>query len=1361
MIRKISQQTGLVTAVAGSATAVTACTIPGIGTAVDKYGDGCIASDGIANLIGYTSNLSSPRGVSVAPNGDIYIAGYSDSVIHKISASTGVMSVVAGLIGCSGSKYTSCSGSKGYTGDGSAATNYQVVNGTPQLSSTGGAALYQPRGVFADSFGNVYIADTSDAAVRVVYEGGTALANLIATEVSGITAQVGYIYTIAGNPTKVANPSAGVGPGSGYSGNGGLASQALFNTPEDVAVDANGDVFIADEGNHVVRVIYAGGAKAANLITLENPGVTPQFGYIYTVMGGGTTTTYTTGTSVPANSMTLGGLRKLAIDSRGDIFTIDSSSNVVWFEDASTGYIRAIAGIFGSTYTANPASPVSGTCSNAADNLGDGCPATQAVFSAGSSGLGMAIDGQNNLYLTDPADTRIRKISIDTLFAATTPAAPLSSTVAVHLGTGETTAPVVTFPNGNPDFSQIGSSTCSSNADTTVDCQIGITFQPGHSGTDASSLLVSGTSTGVSVGLNGTGNVATVSIDPGSASLLSSTLSASAQQVAVDGGGNTYVADTGNNQILFYPVNGSAGNVIAGGTGAGYSGDNGKALAAKLNAPKGVAVDAAGNVYIADTGNNVVRRVDRVSQIITTLAGGAASVCPLASDAYGDSCPAAQTILSAPAGVAADANGNIYISDSGHNLIRVIASNGYSYLYAGGTNCAAATDTYGDGCTATQASFSSPAGLTVDASSNLYIADGGDNLIRKVAYIGGVITAVAGNGQAGFGGDGGIATQAQLSAPQGVAVDAAGDVFIADTGNNGVRVINQSSGNISTLVGVLGSKGTGTVPGAANGVLLNAPRGIGINGQGTLTLADSANGRLLQIQRSKVSYNFGIVGITTTSDTQVFNVTSSGTVGALFSTPAFPGSGSTTDLPLTPTTAQGCSSGTLSVGTTCSMTGQFTPSAATTESATYLLQSNAGNTTSPGIVLSGTGEVLVNSSVAVVQSPSGNPQYGQTVTVTATVTPASTPAPMTGTITFKVDGVASLPIPITYASGVATASTTIGRPTVGVHTVTAIYSGELPYYAAANNNAAPLSINIVKANTTTSSTSSPASLLQFSAESVTATVTSNTTGTPTGTVAFYNGSTPLGTSSLNSSGVATFTSATLGVGAYNVTGVYSGDGNYSISTSTATNFTVNADPADFQLSLSTNAVAIASGSTVSISYLNVTPTNTLSGTLTFACSGLPQYATCTFGPPSTLPMQNGLAAGIAGDPTLNTQTYWQQPIPVTVTFWSNVAPVASGSLAQPGGSGTHPVLAFGWPIMLIALGGLTRKRLRRNGAALFTALFCMLAGASMALSGCGSAVNGVKYTTPPGTSNVTITVTAPGSITHTIAVQYTITGPGF
>jgi sugar lactone lactonase YvrE len=1279
------------------------------------------------------------------------------------------MSIVAGYVTCTASKYTSCAGTEGYTGDGGTATNYEVVNGTPQLSPTGGAELYQPRGVATDSYGNIYIADTGDNAVRVVYEGGATLASLIATEVPGTTAQLGYIYTIAGNPAKTA------GGGSGLPnavGTGVLASGASLNTPEDVIVDSNGNIFVADEANHVVRVIYAGGSKVASLISLENSGLTPQVGYIYTILGGGAATTYTANTAVLATSVnpTYGptptqiAARKIAMDSRGDIFLVDSGFNVVWFLDASTGYMRTIAGIFGSTNTAYPATPylnvtgvtgASGSiCAGSSDNIGDNCPAAQSVFAAASSGMGIAVDGQDNLYLTDPADTRIRKISINTLYAATTSSAPVTNTILVHLGAGETTAPAIAFPNGNTDFSKNGTPTCTANADATVDCPIGVTFQPSHPGADASALLVTGTSTAVSIGLNGTGTVPAVSIDPGSTSVVSSTLSSSAQQVAVDGGGNAYVADTGNNRIIYFPAGGSSGSVIAGGSGSGYSGDNGPALAAKLNAPKGVAVDAAGNVYIADTGNNVVRRIDRVSQSISTLAGGATSVCPLASDSYGDACPAAQTILSAPAGVAADANGNLYISDRGHNLVRVIAANGYTSLYVGGTVCSAATDTYGDGCSATQAALSSPAGLAVDGSSNLYIADAGDNLVRKVAYLTGIVTAVAGDGQAGHGGDGGIAATAQLSAPQGAAVDAAGDVFIADTGNNGLRIVNQASGMISTLAGVLGSAGTGTVPGPSNGTLLSAPSGVAVTGQGTLYVADSSNARLLQIQRSKVAYNFGTVNVGASSDTQIFTLTSAGTTGTVVSSPSFTGSGVTADLTLLPTTTQGCSSGTLAVEATCSMIGQFSPASAASETATYALNSSAANAVSPAIVLSGTGKFLIVTSVVAKQAApaTGNPQYGQTVTVTATVTPASTTVAMTGAITFKVDGVAGLPVPIVYSGGVATASYTISSQSVGAHTVTAIYSGDFNY-AASNDNAAPLTLTVVKAATMTGVSPSPATLLQFSAETITATVASTTTGTPTGSVSFYNGSTLLGTNSLNSSGVATFVSSTLAVGSYQVTGVYNGDGNYATSPSSSGSFTVGADPEDFELTVSTSAVSIASGSTVQTT-LYVTPTNTLADTLTFACAGLPQYATCTFGPPSKVTV----AA------TTNLETYWQQPVPVTVTFWSDVAPVSSLTPAQrPGSHATDTMLAIGWPVMLLGLGALAgaRKRLRYSRLLSHLALLCLLAGAAMTLSGCSSAINSKKYTTPIGTSNVTITVTGTNSATHTIPVQYTITGPGF
>jgi hypothetical protein len=320
---------------------------------------------------------------------------------------------------------------------------------------------------------------------------------------------------------------------------------------------------------------------------------------------------------------------------------------------------------------------------------------------------------------------------------------------------------------------------------------------------------------------------------------------------------------------------------------------------------------------------------------------------------------------------------------------------------------------------------------------------------------------------------------------------------------------------------------------------------------------------------------------------------------------------------------------------------------------------------------------------------------------------------------------------------------------VGQHSITVVYSGDFNY-ASSNDNAAPLNVTVTKANTTAAVAATLATLQQFSSETLTATIASTTTGTPTGSVGFYNGTTLLGMGSLNASGVATLVSTTLPVGAYSLTAVYSGDSNYGTSTSSAGSFTVSPDPQDFQLTLGNAAVAIASGSTVQTT-LYVTPTNTVSGTLTFACSGLPQYSTCTFGPPSTLTLT----------PTTSLQSYWQQPIPVTVTFWSDISPNTLASAERPGRG--HAAWAFGIPLLLLGFGGLAgaRKRLHSTGAALYLVLVFLGVGSALTLSGCSSAVNGVKYTTPAGTSTVTITVKGPNSIAHTITAQYTITGAGF
>jgi streptogramin lyase len=248
----------------------------------------------------------------------------------------------------------------------------------------------------------------------------------------------------------------------------------------------------------------------------------------------------------------------------------------------------------------------------------------------------------------------------------------------------------------------------------------------------------------------------------------------------VDASGDLFIADSGNNVIG--EVIQATGIIItvAGNGTAGYSGDGGAAAAAQLNSPHGVAVDSSGNLFIADTGNNVIREVVQATGNIITVAGtGAAGYS-------GDGGPASSADLNAPFGVAVDSSGNIFIADTGNNAVReVVQATGYIITVAG-TGSAGYS---GDGATATSAQLNGPVSVAVDSSGNLFIADAGNNVVREVVEATGYIVTVAGTGTAGYSGDGGLASSAQLNGPDGVTVDANGDLFIGDTGNNCIRKV--------------------------------------------------------------------------------------------------------------------------------------------------------------------------------------------------------------------------------------------------------------------------------------------------------------------------------------------------------------------------------------------------------------------------------------------------------------------------------------------------------------------------------------------------------------------------------------------
>ena len=315
--------------------------------------------------------------------------------------------------------------------------------------------------------------------------------------------------------------------------------------------------------------------------------------------------------------------------------------------------------------------------------------------------------------------------------------------------------------------------------------------------------------------------------------------------VALDSNHDLYIADSGNNRIR--KVSGGKISTIAGsgatGASAGYSGDGGAATSAQLHTPYGVRVDSAGNVYISDIDNQVVRRIDGKTGTITTVAG--------VNGNYGyfqnqDGGPAASAYLDKPVGLAFDGTGNLYISDSNDDRVRYITSDGNIHTYAGSNQW----DTYGgDGgqATASGASLNHPYGLAFDAAGNLYIADSANNVIRKVST-NGTITTVAGNNAlpAGFSGDGGPATKAQLNRPWDVAVDSSGDIFIADYNNQRIRLVD-ASGTITTIAGStgLGYSGDG---GAATSAKLNYPTGVAVDlTNGNVYIADSGNNVIRQL----------------------------------------------------------------------------------------------------------------------------------------------------------------------------------------------------------------------------------------------------------------------------------------------------------------------------------------------------------------------------------------------------------------------------------------------------------------------------------------------------------------------------------
>src|SRR2546422_3740875 len=469
-----------------------------------------------------------------------------------------------------------------------------------------------------------------------------------------------------------------------------------------------------------------------------------------------------------ATSASLNGPRGVAVDPAGNVYIADRGNSRIRKVD-TVGLISTIAGNGTSGFS------------------GDGGLATAASFDAWS----LAVDVSGNLYITDARNHRVRKVNT----------AGIISTVAGDGGdifggdggpaTATSVLPVDIFvdPGGNLYLADASYRVRKVNGDgiiTTIACN--------------------GTS-----GFTGDGGPATAA-------------SCVPYRVARDSAGNLYVADGSSRRIRKVSAAGIITTVAGRGTGQS-SGDGGPATLAELIQPLGVAVDPAGNVYIADEGSNRIRKVNTAG-IISTIAGNGKQ------GFNGDGGRAAAASLYEPSGVAGDPAGNVYIADGGNVRIRKVDTAGIITTIAGNGK----EGFSGDGGPATSAELSFPVGVAVDPAGNVYIADEGSNRIRKVNTAG-IISTIAGNDTQGFSGDGGPATSASLNKPREVAVDLAGNVYISDAGNFRIRKVNPA-GVISTVAGRGTSGFTGDGGPASSAQLV--PRGVAVGVQADLYIADGS-----------------------------------------------------------------------------------------------------------------------------------------------------------------------------------------------------------------------------------------------------------------------------------------------------------------------------------------------------------------------------------------------------------------------------------------------------------------------------------------------------------------------------------------